>query len=484
MTHPTRRSQSTPPRICRFLVAVLLPAVAVAGPSQAEEARTAEHGPLRVGLASADVTPPVPFRMSGGFRLRVSTGMQDPLLARAMVLRQGDRAVAIALCDLLGISQGVGDQARRQAARRTGLNPEHIVLAATHTHTGPLYYGARHDYFRRMAIDEHGEDPLDSTAYRDELVRKLADMIVTAYEQAAPAALHRLRAEERTLSFNRRFRMRDGSVRTNPGRLNAEVVEPVGPIDPAVDVLLVREPDGEQTARAALTVFALHLDTIGGTEYAADYPFYLGNVLREALGEELLPLFNSGTSGDINHVDISRRPLDRGHEKAKRIGTRLGNTVVAALDQARPIAQPSLAAASTVVELPLKHFSQQQIAEAHAELADGRVNPQVFEVIKVLQHQGQTLPMRVQAIRLDAQTALVAMPSEIFVELGLAIKERSPFEHTLVLGLTAGPAGYIPTELAFAQGSYEPTNSRIRPGGGEMLVEAALGLLEQLHAER
>ena len=74
----------------------------------------------------------------------------------------------------------------------------------------------------------------------------------------------------------------------------------------------------------------------------------------------------------------------------------------------------------------------------------------------------------------------MGLPGEIFVELGLAIKRRSPFKTTIVIELCNDAPGYLPTRKAFVEGSYETVNSRIESGGGEALVEAAVELLEAL----
>jgi hypothetical protein len=95
----------------------------------------------------------------------------------------------------------------------------------------------------------------------------------------------------------------------------------------------------------------------------------------------------------------------------------------------------------------------------------------------------EKLPMDVQAFRLSDSTALVTLPGELFVELGLSIKQNSPFETTFVVELANDFPGYIPTKQAFAEGSYEPTNSKVMPGGGEMLRDAAIELLKKLHAQ-
>ena len=101
--------------------------------------------------------------------------------------------------------------------------------------------------------------------------------------------------------------------------------------------------------------------------------------------------------------------------------------------------------------------------------------------IKALQLRGENLPIEIQAFRLNEDTAIVALPGELFVELGLAIKKASPFSTTLVFELAGDAPGYIPTLKAFREGSYETVNSRIQPGGGEIMVKEALVLLEKLH---
>jgi hypothetical protein len=96
------------------------------------------------------------------------------------------------------------------------------------------------------------------------------------------------------------------------------------------------------------------------------------------------------------------------------------------------------------------------------------------------QRWGNTLPMEVQVFRLSDDVAIVALPGEVFVELGLAIKKASPFATTLVIELANNSPAYIPTREAFFDGDYEVINSRVKPGGGEMLVDTALRLLREL----
>ena len=103
-----------------------------------------------------------------------------------------------------------------------------------------------------------------------------------------------------------------------------------------------------------------------------------------------------------------------------------------------------------------------------------------YKILAVQGRGGSTLGLEVQVFRLSDEVAVVGLPGEVFVDLGLAIKEASPFPVTLVVELCQDAPGYIPTKKAFAEGSYETVNSRIAPGGGEMMADAAAQLLREL----
>src|SRR5512143_2463262 len=114
---------------------------------------------LEVGSAEVDITPPVGYRMAGYFNERLSTGIHDPLHAKALVLRQGTEQLALVSCDLVGVSLRETSQARAQASRRTGIPVTNIVICATHTHTGPLYDGPLREYFHAAALKKLHDDP-------------------------------------------------------------------------------------------------------------------------------------------------------------------------------------------------------------------------------------------------------------------------------------------------------------------------------------
>lgn len=439
---------------------------------------------LHAGIAVTNITPPIPFRMSGYFNERVSTDTKDPLHAKAVVFQQGDESVALVFCDLVGVPRDITAAARAEASAATGIPADHIAVAATHSHTAPLYFGALSDYFNQRNIEKFGKDPFDPAEYRATLVKQIVAAIETAKAALQPVSLKSGYAIEDRLAFNRRFHMKDGSVRFNPGRENPDIIRVAGPTDPQVGIITLSKPTADKPF-SALVSFAMHLDTVSGTEYSADYPKFVEDVLRNSFGPDFTLLFGTGTCGDINHIDVGGREV----RKTPEIGRLLGETVDQAIasDELITVSQPALAARSVQVNAELQSYSQGEIEQAreNLDLVGTRQLPflsqvEAYKIVDLQRQPGKSVPLEVQAFRLSDDTAIVTLPAEIFVEFGLAIKAASPFETTLVIELTNDSLGYIPTKKAFAEGSYETVNSRVVPGSGEKLVEAATQLLREL----
>ncbi len=462
---------------CRFIVC-LLTLLLVAN----QNAGAADK--LRAGIAVVDVTPPIPFRMSGYFAERISTATKDPLHAKAIVFQQGDASAAFVFCDMVGISFVIAGEARAKASEATDIPVDNIAISATHSHTGPLYYGALSEFFHQRNVAKLGGDPHDPTAYRADLGKKIVAAIVDAKAALQPVELKSGYAIEDRLSFNRRFHMKNGSVQFNPGQQNPNIVRVAGPIDPQVGIIALKRPGADKPS-AAIVSYAMHLDTVGGTEYSADYPKFVEDKLRKSFGSDFTLLFGAGTCGDLNHVDVTK--LDR--RDTATIGQMLGDTVEKAVQNGELSAdgEASLAVRSAKVDVPLQSYAESEISQArkNLELIGTRELPfleqvEAYKIVDIQRRPGKSTPLEVQAFRLNRKTAIVTLPAEIFVEIGLAIKAASPFKTTLVIELTNDSLGYIPTRKAFAEGSYETVNSRVVPGSGEKLVEAATRLLKEL----
>ncbi len=457
--------------------------------------------PLRIGVAETDITPPNGYPMSGYYHERLATGAIDPLKAHAIVFRQGTEQAALVTCDLTGIAKDLSTEVRRIVAAKTGIPVQNLVLAATHSHTAPDYFK---DLFNHLGKSEATSE---RARYVTNLIDRIVEAAVQAHGKAQPAMLAMtLMRQETPVSFNRRFVMRDGSVRTWMNLANPEVVRPAGPIDPEIGIVVARAVEGNKPL-AVLSNFALHLDTVGGTLWSADYPFFIERCVREHLGPQVVSLFGAGCCGDINHSDPSRKERN----KTDMIGGELARTIRAGLDRTTAIIEPTLRIRSTVVRAPLQEVTDEQLTRAKELLttvqagkpADFLQQVEAYRQVMVdqlrqrrptaessrwigwgLSHTwsgiGKELPLEVTTFTFGAELAIVCLPGEVFVDLGLAIKRGSPFRNTLVIELAnCVETVYIPTRAAFAGGSYEVTNSACQPGTGEALVEAALRLLRE-----
>jgi hypothetical protein len=473
------------------LVAVL---TALAWPGRA----LAVIPPLVVGFSSVDITPAEGYPLSGYYHERGADGTLDPLQAKAVYFQQQDAAAVLVVCDVIGIHRQLSAEIRRQAAAATGIPAEKIIIAATHTHTGPAYVPYMKAYLQKQAAGE------EATEARERYIGTLIDRVVRAVSQATRAAT---RAELDAgfgrcdaLAFNRRFHMTDGSVRFNPGIGNPDIVRPAGPVDPQVGMVLVRR-SSDRKPIGALVNFAMHLDTVGGTKYSADYPYFLEQSLRREFGEEFVCVFATGTCGDVNHINVGGPPPSRGPLGITRTaGQRLAESLLAARPQFDGAGMLRFFhVRRAIVDAPLQTYTDEDLRWAEGIVEQDRAGKRLpfleevrayklLRLAEMRREHGDTLPLEVQALVLGDRAAVVTFPGEIFVELGLAVKQRSPFATTLVVELAnSSEMIYIPTRKAYDEGSYEVVNSLVAAGSGEMLVEAALRLLDGLkksNAER
>ncbi len=491
-------------RIQPWLFVVAFAAVAI--PNVAADADS--ESSLRAGMAAVDITPPLGYPMSGYYYERGATGVLDPLQAKAIVLDDGQTRLAVVVCDLIGISTDLCSLVRERASLSSKIPAQNIMVTATHCHTAPDYY----EDFRKFIAER------DATNYPAQLVTGIVSAIESAADSCSAATLSVGSGTEESVSFNRRFVTTDGSIRTWANYRDPRVVRAAGPIDSALDILLVKDleanaanDDVAPTFRGALTAFALHLDTTGGSKFSADFPFHMDRALRSKLGEDFLSIFAAGTCGDINHVNPRSKERNRPHV----IGARLADAFVDALPSMKDVV-PALRMKRRVIQVPLKSFTKDELTQANELIAKDKAGQEVpfldevnaynIRLLSVLRegtktHQnatandggqgwgtsaslvgiGDSMPVEVQVMQLGTDTAIVGLPGEVFVELGLAIKRASPYRHTLVFELSnSDESGYIPTKLAYQGGGYEVINSVFQPGGGEMLVETTIELLREM----
>ena len=460
---------------------------------------SADPAPLCIGLAETEITPPEGFPMAGYYHARQATGTRDPLKAKAIVFCGDGQRAALVACDLTGISADLTAEVRRVAGAQTAIPAAHIVLTATHSHTAPDYYRDLYEYL--------GESREDNARYAARLVGGIVDAIVRAEAALEPVAVSAGTVRQQTpISFNRRFVMTPATRRSGRRLHNGDVGRPAGPIAPAGARLRVGAAKDDRPL-GVFTNFALHLDTVGGTLWSGDYPFYVEQSLRESLGPELISVFGNGCCGDINHADPTAKTVN----KTEFIGQSLAKTVQAGLADLVRVEQPTLRVRTAQVALPLQPVTEDEVARAMPLVARARKGERVefFELVRAykalvldqLRNRpsyapdnqlvglglsrvwagiGEHVPVEVQVIALGQDVAIVCLSGEVFVDLGLAIKRASPFRNTMLVELSnCVEMIYIAPRVAYAVGSYEVTNSLVQPGAGELLAETAVRLLRE-----
>jgi hypothetical protein len=444
---------------------------------------------LTAGVARADITPPIGFRMQGIMRrIEPSVGVHMPLAATALVLADDHHKIAVIDCDLIGLDLPLAAEIRQAVADRIGTETSHVTVACTHTHNSPATVrtslGGPHDLAPRPGEIES----LD--AYVAELVDKLAGLVAAADASRQPARTGAGRGEA-AVNINREQMMDDGRVFV--GR------NPDGVTDHGVDVLRVDDLQGRPIA--VVCCFAAHPVVMGMDSFllGPDYPGVVRRIVEQTVGGTCL--FLTGAAGNQATIEFLQDDWDEVERVGGVIGCEAAKTAIGIETRPHEVVMETggsmsnlalyskrfhdgpthrvLDVASRTATVPLQPLpsleeAQAQLADAERDLADARgrgVSAReavpallmerwargVFEKVQAGVEQDE-LTFEIVGYRLD-DFVLVALPGEPFVEIALGVKERSKATHTMVAGYGNGNVGYLPSAETVAQGGMAVESS-------------------------
>lgn len=456
---------------------------------------------MLTGTAQVDITPSRSLWMDGMLRLQRSQGVHDPLGARALVLANrasdlSDAGVIVSI-DVCGLKTPMTDAARAAIAKRTGIPAAHIVLAATHTHSGPSTC--------------FGYNPIE-TEYVEELHRQIVAVVIEAVGNLQPAAVGFGMGQETTISHYRRLMTTEGHVVMNWEPYPPEkIVGPLGVIDPEVGVLKVVDPAHPEIVRCLLFNQTGHLNVMSGENFffSADYPGAAMRILRERFGG--MATFLNGAQGSVD-IDGLR---DRDWEGVERLGKKLADVVAAVAATIRPSANTRVCCAQIAYAVPKRaittkesvwmaktltgkdqlpgflmpldphglygaQFNDLGSREAHG-MPDG-VGDDLLAYLwtEIRDHEAPMIRLEQTCLAVD-DTAFLSFPGELFAEIGMQIKRESPFRHTCIIGNANGMVGYVPTRKAISEGSYEVRVRRVGDAAEELVLANSLDLLRRVH---
>lgn len=452
---------------------------------------------FRAGAAMSNITPPLGEPIVGGWSPIPAKHVHDELYARCLVLDDGETQVAFAVCDNVGIAQAVFDEAKRIAHERTGIPMENMMMSATHTHSSISASGSN-----RMVRQE------DFTPYQLFLINRIADGIQRAANHLEPARIGWGSGEEPTSVFNRRWFMKADfplpnpfggvdKVRMNPGRGSADLIEPAGPTDPEVSFLSVQSKEGRPIG--LLANYSLHYVGPGvSNAISADYFGVFSDRIQQLFQADRLDppfvgIMSNGTSGDVNNINFYTKSDQtwKPYEKMKDVAYRVAQVVYDAHEKIDHHDWVQLNAEQVEIPLQVRKPTQEQLAYARAiqEKPDQEKPYHQHEKIYAqrifnLSEAPDAITIALQAFRIG-DLCICAIPFEVFVEIGLEIKEKSPFENTFTLSLANGSYGYLPTLKHHALGGYETwqgTNT-VEKEASSKIVSTFEDIFKKLHEE-
>ena len=439
---------------------------------------------LQAGFSRVDITPMLGMHVSGYFIERRAEGVLDNLEVNTVAAGVDANKVVLMSMDLCEVDKEFITEIREAISKRTGLPVEAVYIQCNHTHTGPR-------------ISKNPDEPLE-VQYFDFWKSRMVDAAQMALDDMQPAKMGWAVGHAPNIAFIRRYIMKDGSVRTNPGVNNPDVVKPIGEVDDEVAVVRFdREKD-----TIVLVNFADHPDCVGGNLFSADWPGFARKRVEKALDDTKCVLFN-GAQGDVNHVNVKPQGGDlndmfmdfddvsRGYGHARHMGNVVAGAVLQVYDKVKYIPVNSVKYINRVVDAPSNMPAPEEMEEAHyinrmhnagrdAELPyDGMMLTTMVASAarKVrLEHGPESFPLNLSGVAIG-NVALIGIPGEPFNGVGVGLKAAPGWDLVIPTCITNGSEGYFPMKDSYEEGGYEAGDSSYKAGVAELLIEEGKKLL-------
>jgi len=427
---------------------------------------------MKAGASKEDITPPIGVKM-GGFaaRYKGAEGIHDNLYTRVLYLKGETGALLLIANDLLTIPDSLARELKKELAKKIDIEESSILISATHTHSGPSLYPD-------ISADFSGAD--------------LGDYLSVLRERIMAAALKSVeRARTAKLGWG------VGKVIVGFNRRSFD-----GPVDPDINVLLVTDESGSPIA--SLVNYACHGVVLGDTNYfiSADYPGAVSRIIESRLGSNHVALFMNGADGDVNPVSSIGYACPGDFEDVEAIGRVVAYAALNTMRFIKTVEEPVIRTIDKRITLPLAELSEEvarkflenqdkYVSELKAKNADEET---ILRNKAILNYYEKNLRMirekpvenivetTLQVMRVG-DAAMVGIPGEPLVEVGMRIKKGSTLKPTFIVSYANGYLGYIATSEAYEQGGYEVTPTwwnRLAKGAAEILVEESISLIKVL----
>ena len=443
---------------------------------------------LRVGFSRIEINPPMGISLAGYFIERKAEGILDNLEINAVALSLKDKTVLLMTIDHCGLPKVFLDNYKNEISKATGVPVDAIYIHSTHTHNAPTVVVGM-------------TDPL-SIEYDKTLCQKAVEVSKMAISDLKSAKMGYGTAKAPNIAFIRRYRMKDGTIRTNPGVNNPDILHPIGEIDDRVHVVRF---DREGAETVVVVNFADHPDTVGGNLISGDWPTLTRHTLEKAIDNVKGIVFN-GAQGDVNHVNVHPTKGDfndmfndfdgcsRGYGHTRYMARVVAGGVMQIYDKVNYTDVDSIDYVQKIVEIPSNKPDPKDmpLAKKYHELhMAGRDDEIPFKAMMLttvvaeaarmvrLENAPETFPMIFSAIRIG-KVAFFGIPGEPFTGVGRALKETEGYDMIIPTCNTNAKEGYFPMREAYIEGGYEARSSNFKEGVAEKIIEEGQKILTEM----
>ena len=445
---------------------------------------------LKVGFSRIEINPPLGVNLQGYFHQRLNEGILDDLEINTVAVQKDGATVALVTLDSEAADTNYYEAARQYVAKRTGLSKEAIFIHTTHTHVGGCF----------GKEDEYTND-LDRE-YDSLVMKKIADSIVYAMEDLKPARMGIGFSKAERVGFNRRYLMKDGSTKTNPGVNNPDIVKAIGLLDESVNVIRFERECGDSVV---IGNYGNHPDVIGGNKASADWPGFARRIFERAV-ENTKCIFFNGAQGDINHVNVKPVGGDlngmfndfddvtRGYAHSRHIGNVLAGALMSVYEKVEFLPVDEIKFVEKVINVASNMPKKEEMEEARyiqKMVDDGKREELPYKGMMLttmiadaarkirLENGPEYFPLNLSAIKIGP-VVFMGIPGEPFTGIGMGLKEAQGWKMVCPTCLTNGSRGYFPMEDSYAEGGYEAKTSEYKAGVAETIIEEGVKILNSL----